>query len=75
MLKQGYQVKAYNKATRKTAYYNYKDKANAQAKARELRKDPNIGISIYKVTRGGQHGKKETESTEELEDGAYQARR
>jgi hypothetical protein len=54
MLKQGYQVKAYNKATRKMTYYNYKDKANAQAKARELRRDPSIGISIYKVTRRGQ---------------------
>ena len=54
MLRQGYQVKAYNKATRKTAYYNYKDRANAQAKARELRRDPNIGVSIYKVSRGGQ---------------------
>ena len=54
MLKQGFQVKAYNKATRKTACYNYKDRANAQAKARELRRDPNIGVSIYRVSRGGQ---------------------
>jgi len=54
MLKAGYQVKAYNKATRRTTYYNYKNRSDAQAKSRELRRDPNIGVSIYKVTRGGQ---------------------
>ena len=54
MLKAGYQVKVYNKATRRTTYYNYKDRSDVQAKLRELRRDPNIGVLIYKVTRGGQ---------------------
>ena len=32
--------------------YHFKEYKQAQAKARKLRKNPNFGVSIYKVSKG-----------------------
>lgn len=53
MLKSGYYVKAFDKAKRRTSTFIYKNRSYAEAKARELRKNPNMGVSIYRVSRGG----------------------
>jgi hypothetical protein len=52
MLKEAYIVKVYNNRTGGVDKYHFKDYRQAQAKARKLRKNPSLGVSIYKVSKG-----------------------
>ncbi len=50
-LKEGYTVKVHNKLTKGTRYLHFRELARAREKARELRKNPRYGVSLYKVSR------------------------
>jgi hypothetical protein len=51
MLKEAYIVKVYNNKNGGVDKYHFKEYKQAQAKARKLRKNPNFGVSIYKVSK------------------------
>lgn len=51
MLTEAYSIKVHNKKTGKTTYIRCRTEKRAQVKACKLKKNPNLGVSIFKVSR------------------------